>query len=464
MSNRKEQKAMEKTLLYLIMAACLVGCAKELTSATEENPTGKPVTFEINVLETRAAKTTWANGDAIYVFFKGLENKYLVLNYDGSSWTNTTVGSFLSTDFENVAKTLTAVHFPVTVDVNYANKKFSFTKDGEPVYNYYLYETDVAYMVDGTTVSASLALGKPEGIAQFHVAGARVGKYYTFGCSLVQPVACASVSTVGVISEEVLHAGARLSGVADSDGAIFGGRLTTIGSANYTFTFTTPTTIYTLERTGRALEGGKMYNFPALTASDWSVQKASDLYVDLGLTSKLKWAKCNLGAAEAEEYGDLFAWGELTPKFEYSWSTYFDNPSGDGQTFIKYATDKKTKLDLADDAANAALGCKFRMPTSAEWTELRTECTWDWKTTEDGYAVNGYLVSSKKNDNTIFLPAAGFKYRITLRDCGRDGYYLSSSLDTNNSRNSLIVSFYSQSVSESRGARLDGFSVRPVYK
>ena len=36
-------------------------------------------------------------------------------------------------------------------------------------------------------------------------------------------------------------------------------------------------------------------------------------YIDLGLPSGLKWAKCNLGAASETEYGDYFMWGSTKP-------------------------------------------------------------------------------------------------------------------------------------------------------
>ena len=42
-------------------------------------------------------------------------------------------------------------------------------------------------------------------------------------------------------------------------------------------------------------------------------------YVDLGLPSGLKWATCNVGASSPEDYGDYFAWGETSPKAEYTW-------------------------------------------------------------------------------------------------------------------------------------------------
>ena len=36
-------------------------------------------------------------------------------------------------------------------------------------------------------------------------------------------------------------------------------------------------------------------------------------YVDLGLPSGLKWAKCNVGAEKETDYGDYFMWGYTRP-------------------------------------------------------------------------------------------------------------------------------------------------------
>ena len=111
---------MKKAILVLCMAAGLVSCAKEIPDTGKENTQkeGVPMTFDVTVLETKAAKTAWADGDKIYVFFNGLETKYLVLEYDGSSWAND-AGTLVYTDFEGLGtRTLTAVHFPVAVDVS----------------------------------------------------------------------------------------------------------------------------------------------------------------------------------------------------------------------------------------------------------------------------------------------------------------------------------------------------------
>jgi len=56
---------MKKALLFLCLAAGLMSCAKEVLNPEKETPQneGVPMTFNVTVLETRAAKTDWADGD-----------------------------------------------------------------------------------------------------------------------------------------------------------------------------------------------------------------------------------------------------------------------------------------------------------------------------------------------------------------------------------------------------------------
>ena len=188
-------------------------------------------------------------------------------------------------------------------------------------------------------------------------------------------------------------------------------------------------------------------------------------YVDLGLS--VKWATCNVGATTPEGYGDYFAWGETTPKTTYNWSTYkYCNGTYDSMT--KYCTDSyfgtvdnKTTLELTDDVAHVNWGGSWRIPTKAEQDELRdtNNCTWTW-TTQNG--VNGYKVTSKKNGNSIFLPAAGYRSGSGLNYAGSYGYYLSSWLDTDYSNFACLLSFYSSDVYRVSGVRCEGRSVRAV--
>ncbi len=193
--------------------------------------------------------------------------------------------------------------------------------------------------------------------------------------------------------------------------------------------------------------------------------------VDLGLS--VKWRKYNLGATKPEDYGDYYAWGETEPKDKYSWSMYkWANGAEDKLT--KYCpTDKpaywdgagdpdgKAVLDPEDDVAHVKLGGKWRMPTDAEWTELRTKCTWTLVTNYNGSGINGRLVKAT-NGNSIFLPAAG-DWGKHLYDAGSGGYYRSSSLNTGDPDFAWGVYFYSDDVGRRYYySRFLGLPVRPV--
>ena len=159
-------------------------------------------------------------------------------------------------------------------------------------------------------------------------------------------------------------------------------------------------------------------------------------YVDLGLPSGTKWATCNVGASKPEEYGDYFAWGETKPKSIYDWSTY-KWCKGPGITLTKYCTrsekgyngftDNLTELQPEDDAATANWGSGWRMPSLDQMKELfnSSYTTSEWTQLNGVY---GRKVTSKSNGNSIFLPAAGSRWDVELRDEGSDGYYWSSSL------------------------------------
>ena len=107
-------------------------------------------------------------------------------------------------------------------------------------------------------------------------------------------------------------------------------------------------------------------------------------YVDLGLPSGLKWAKCNIGAEKETDYGDYFQWGETTPDTDYSWATYKYCHSSE-TTMTKYCTDSsygtvddKTTLEPEDDAAIQIMGGNWRMPTASEYQTLYNETLWVW--------------------------------------------------------------------------------------
>ena len=158
-------------------------------------------------------------------------------------------------------------------------------------------------------------------------------------------------------------------------------------------------------------------------------------WVDMGLPSGLLWATCNLGANKPTDFGDYFAWGETETKESYTPKTYKWYEGTNSFYIMKYGVlsipDEsgfiQTLLELEDDAAYVKLGGNWRMPTIEEFEEL-LDSRYTNSCLINKNNVKGYLIVSKKNGNTIFLPAAGYKDANDVRFLGKEFYYFTSSL------------------------------------
>ena len=205
-----------------------------------------------------------------------------------------------------------------------------------------------------------------------------------------------------------------------------------------------------------------IYKNIILYAQWYSKLENNHEWVDLGLS--VKWATCNVGASKPEEYGDYFAWGEVEPKGTYNWNNYkLCNGSKTG--LIKYnnkstngIVDSLIILEAVDDAATVNWGGNWRMPTIEEMGELQSECTWTF-TTQNG--VEGEIVTSKINGNSIFLPVTGYRYDSSLSN-GHNSYYWSSSLDTSRPGCALSNRETYSSLYGSYSERAFGLPIRPV--
>ena len=224
----------------------------------------------------------------------------------------------------------------------------------------------------------------------------------------------------------------------------------------------TQSSVYFYQKDGKTLE------FPVSNLDSISFTKPTTgiengyKWVDLGLS--VRWATCNVGATAPEEYGDYYAWGEIATKDSCTWENYSLADSS-STALTKYCNssdygtvDNKTTLEAADDVATQKWGGNWRMPTIDEWDELLKNCDWTW-TTLNG--VNGYEVKAT-NGNSIFLPAAGYRFDGVLFNAGSDGGYWSSSLDTDNPSLTQSVNFYSDYHSTNSDYRYYGRSVRSV--
>ena len=99
---------------------------------------------------------------------------------------------------------------------------------------------------------------------------------------------------------------------------------------------------------------------------------------ELGLS--VRWTTCNAGARRPEKEGKYYTYDEAIANF------------------------------------------KGKLPTKEQWEELKNKCRWEW-TTQNG--VNGYKVIGP-NGNSIFLPAAGYRYGTNARHVQDYGVYWSA--------------------------------------
>ena len=218
----------------------------------------------------------------------------------------------------------------------------------------------------------------------------------------------------------------------------------------------------------------------ALAAYGWTGEGEGEVVmeaVDLGLPSGLKWASFNLGASKPEEYGGYYQWGGLEDVTDTGIYLNWDNcPYHTGSDMFtgwtKYipsyqssywsgagSPDNKTVLDPEDDVVRVKLGGSWRMPTKEEFDELRSICTSEWVTMN---GVPGLKFTSNKNGNSIFLPAAGYRYCDYVHEDGSYGCYWSSSLGTNHPSYGYQLIFSSDYLDTDYDYRYGGLSVRPV--
>lgn len=128
-----EMKSINIFFAALILISAAVGCVKQ------ENPTFESNGYkvEFNVADkagfgapTKAVKTSWEAGDQIAISFQPgatgdyiIDNSIIYLNYDGTSWSSSTVSSDLAAKL-GASGDYTAVHYRTAGD------NISFKSDG----------------------------------------------------------------------------------------------------------------------------------------------------------------------------------------------------------------------------------------------------------------------------------------------------------------------------------------------
>ena len=157
----------------------------------------------------------------------------------------------------------------------------------------------------------------------------------------------------------------------------------------------------------------------------------------------------NIGATSETDCGGYYRWGKSIDK----------DPN------LAYNEEGEV-LSGDDDTATKLWGSNWRMPTSAELTDLTNNCSWTWYDGEEkkykNTNVKGCLVAGKGDyeGNSVFLPAAGGCYSSGVYDQGSRGNYWSSTPDGNRAYG--LYFFMSGDHGVFYDTRDNGYSVRAV--
>ena len=184
--------------------------------------------------------------------------------------------------------------------------------------------------------------------------------------------------------------------------------------------------------------------------------------IDLGLPSGTKWACCNVDDDPSKQSptnnGSYYAWGETKEHEDlyYDFSNYI-HCDGSPQTIHDLGSDiAGTQYDVA----HVKWGGSWVMPSFDQIEEMLNNCTYEW-TTEDG--VEGGKFTGP-NGATIFLPAAGYRWRDYLHNTGKYGHYWPSTQHPSYRENAYFLYFNSGNAHWSSYPRSFASTVRPVSK
>ena len=200
--------------------------------------------------------------------------------------------------------------------------------------------------------------------------------------------------------------------------------------------------------------------------------------IDLGLSSGLKWADCNIGAEKESDYGLYFQWGDTVGYPDASHSTWETCPGNGGSKCFDLTSTSKWDganlnhrgWDMRDlnngvlmpevDAAYAHLGSEWRMPTIYEMVELYEN------TTNEVVEINGVIgmkfINKEDASKYIFFPFAGYADEGRFYCRGLEGFWWSSSdfIVSDGSAYGLLA--VEAGAGSSVGERRIAFSVRRV--
>lgn len=488
---------MEK-LLYvwmLIIATVTSSCSSDIIEGNVEGNHNDNLKYEVCVTTgclTRSKsdnKTSWQDGDYIFVSIDASKSNLCKLSFDGRKWNVEALNNAVS--WQN-SGTLNAV---------YADE-MSIT-DGEiTTFGDILYTKSGSYTKQNGVVRINLDMNQRP-VAKIKITGIPDG----FWIEGLREYTDLDISTM--TWKQTSSNGVNCSESEESNTKCFYGALSSTSGDTKIRLVNSDGLYYEKTFSNKSANAGDYISINSI--SDWNtnIYNGHD-YVDLGLPSGTKWATMNVGATKQTECGMFVAWGEIEGAKQtgksYEWEGKLDFDSDhykfyksftdkvlvDGfeetrtyKGYTKYVLvssygydgfiDKKNELDKDDDIAHVSWGGGWRIPTALQMEELTKQCTWTYGELDGqkGYKVVGL------NNKWIFLPEGGYcqgsKYRYIVSGdellagyTGGGPYYVPSKFSgcrywTRTLYDSSWSYFLAgEGLTAVMGGREKGFNVRPV--
>lgn len=228
----------------------------------------------------------------------------------------------------------------------------------------------------------------------------------------------------------------------------------------------------------KVLEPGKIYTINChITAADLE-------YVDLGNGTQSgygnialgKWGVRNVGettdgttetaVTTPEQPGGYYDWGATVSLTENDMSnTLWSESTPFG--WVRTIAEGQSLTDIGHDVARNLWGDSWRMPTEEEITNLCFGATWELAGTIAPSSTIGYIAGYRitgSNGNSIYLPAAGYRYPQEYTFVGRLGWYWSSSIAGSTSSRHLSMWLDDRGYDVGDGWRDVAQSIRPVHE
>ena len=172
--------------------------------------------------------------------------------------------------------------------------------------------------------------------------------------------------------------------------------------------------------------------------------------IDLGIG--VKWSCCNVGALAPWECGGYYAWGETEEKSRFS---------NDNYTYYKSGRCTNIGSNISGtryDVAHVLWGDGWRMPDKSQMEALNSLCSSEWTEVQGVYGRK----FTGPNGASIFIPAAGDKWRGTTYDVNTYGYYWTSTQLSDGLDYAHDLYFNKDNSYVDYASRTYGRSVRPV--